>query len=184
VATQAVDLALGLLNDSDSGVVRSAAWVLAQLPDTRGCDALIGLRASPDVGIRLAVASGLLLSDFGPEAINALIELGADPDDEVRNWATFSLGQAESESGPVDSAMIRDALRARLQDPFEDARAEAIWGLAVRRDPEGLRLLLDRLSAETWWAGDECAAATILGLNGAAIEVATLCSGIRALLAG
>ena len=43
--------------------------------------------------------------------------------------------------------------------------AEAIWGLALRRDPEALRLLLDRLDAEEWVAGDEIAAATILGVS-------------------
>ena len=69
------------------------------------------------------------------------------------------------EIGALDSPEIRDALKKRLADTFPDARDEALWGLARRKDPSALQALLDRLNSETWIAGDEMAAADLLGLN-------------------
>jgi glutathione S-transferase len=43
-------------------------------------------------------------------------------------------------------------------------RNEAVWGLAMRKDRSGLRILLERLDSEEWIAGDEMAAAELLGL--------------------
>ncbi len=45
---------------------------------------------------------------------------------------------------------------------YKNMRDEAVWGLAQRRDRQGLRMLIDRLSAEHWIAGDEYAAAHTL----------------------
>jgi len=64
----------------------------------------------------------------------------------------------------VDQPLIRAALTQRLADNYEEARSEAIWGLARRKDQQGLSMLIDRLSAEEWMAGDEMAAAEALNL--------------------
>jgi HEAT repeat protein len=77
-----------------------------------------------------------------PHAIEALIALSADLDGETRDWATFGLGsQLEDE----DTEAIRDALAARLDDPDGDTSGEALLGLAGRRDPRALPVLLARL---------------------------------------
>lgn len=78
-------------------------------------------------------------------------------------------------------AGIRAALRERLADPYEPARSEAVWGLAQRKNPDGLRLLLERLEAETWQSGDEMAAAEILNV-GYDTPVEKVCDGLRALI--
>jgi len=75
-----------------------------------------------------------------------------DTDDDVRDWATFGLGVSTG-----DSPQIREAFRRSLNDTFLDVRQEAIWGLARRKDPEGLLLLLEQLEAHVWAAGDEWA---------------------------
>jgi hypothetical protein len=92
--------------------------------------------------------------------------------------ATFALGQSVA----VDSPEIRGALRSRLRDFYADARGEAIWGLALRKDRLGLTLLLERLESENWLAGDEMAAADTLGLPHDA-PVPVFCDGLRKLLA-
>lgn len=93
--------------------------------------------ADPDASVRLAVAGSLPLLPPGEEMDNAsvhtLITLSADLDPHVRDWATFALG---TQCG-LDSAPIRLALRARLDDSGDDGAAtsgEAAVGLAKRGD--------------------------------------------------
>jgi HEAT repeat protein len=65
----------------------------------------------------------------------------------------------------IDSPDIRAAFRNRLEDSYEDARREAIWGLARRNDPLGVKLLLNHLDSEEWWDGDKDTAQELLGLE-------------------
>ena len=101
-----------------------------------------------------------------------------DADGEVRDWATFGLGT----QCKADSPEIREALRKRTEDPYEDARSEAIWSLALRRDQLGLQVLLNRLEAESWVQGDEYAAAEILQIP-CDTPIEELRAGLRELLA-
>jgi len=175
---ECVALALAHLSDPDALVVHSAAWALAHRnEDERAITALIELRHNTDPGVRLAAATGMAGSER-PDAIRTLIELMDDSDDEVRNWATFGLG---TQCMPQDSDAIRDALRKRLNDSLIDARNEAVWGLALRRDPEGLQLLLESLETEEGPAGDEMVAAEILDLP-LDTPVDELRAGLRKLL--
>ena len=80
-----------------------------------------------------------------------------------------------------DSPEIRTALNKRLQDPYEDARREAIWGLARRKDILGLKLLLGHLESESWWGSDEYTAKEVLNLAGNT-PVEDLRLGLRRLL--
>jgi HEAT repeat protein len=127
-----VSIAIRHLNDEDPLVVHSAAWGLAHLRDDRAISALLEMSRNPDSGVRKAVALGLAGCER-PDAIQTLINLMEDDDGEVRDWATFGLG----ELCDADSPEIREALRKRTEDPYEDARQEAIWGLARRRDRSG-----------------------------------------------
>ncbi len=72
----------------------------------------------------------------------ALRELSTDPDDDVRDWATFGLGPSEA----TDVATV-EALFARTDDPHYDTRCEAILGLAMRHDPRA-RALVERELAQ------------------------------------
>jgi HEAT repeat protein len=79
------------------------------------------------------VAEGLgsaMADQVVPIGVDALIRLCDDPDPNVRDWATFSLGQLGT-----DTSAIRDALWARTDDPDDDTRAEALVALAQRKDP-------------------------------------------------
>lgn len=183
--SECVSLAIESLPDDDEDVASSAAWALAHLRDDRAVTHLIGIRASPNPDARHAVAYGMHGEDR-PDAITTLIELIDDTDDDVRDWATFGLGTADSETesgqfAPVDSSEIRQALRNRLDDPFEYVRQEALWGLALRRDPESLKRLLERLESDTYVRGDETTAEEILNVFRSG-EVEDLIRGLRDLL--
>jgi HEAT repeat protein len=171
-----VSIAIRNLSDEDPLVVHSAAWALAHLRDDRAISALLEMSRYPDSGVRHAVAFGLAGSER-PDALQTLINLMEDADNEVRDWATFGLG----EQCKADSPEIRDALRKRTKDPYEDARSEAIWGLARRRDPVWLQALLDRLEADCWIQGDEIAAADILHVR-SDTPIEALRTGLRELL--
>lgn len=107
------------------------------------------LKNHPHEDVRFGVVMGLMCQEDGL-AITTLIELSADPDIDVRNWATFSLGsQIES-----DSPDIRKALWERLShersdiasnDDCADVYGEALVGLARRKDPNILNVLCEEL---------------------------------------
>lgn len=82
----------------------------------------------------------------------------------------------------TDSPEIRAAFRRRLDDSYEEARREAIWGLALRNDALGVKLLLKHLESEEWWNGDKDAAEELLGLQ-PDTSVEELRDGLRRLLA-
>ncbi len=181
-----VAIALARFHEDNPLVARSAAWALAHLQGDAAISALIDARKCSDAQVRLAIAFGMAGNE-GLDAIQTLIELTGDDDGEVRNWATFGLANAGAEQGPpvrlgaVDSPAIRDALRKRLTDSLREVRDEAIWGLALRRDPVALRLLVDRLSSKEWVAGDETAAAEVLGVD-YETPLDTLRAGLRNLM--
>lgn len=182
---ESVSIAITHLHDSNADVVSSAAWALSHLGTEAGARALIGLRKHPDPDVRQAVAC---CSELGnsPEGVPILIGLMEDENEVVRDWATFALGNGYFLAGGVwhypDSPEIRAALYRRVGDTYEEASREAIWGLAKRKDPLGLKLLLGYLESEHWWSGDEDAAQEILGVK-LDTPVEELCHGLRRLLA-
>jgi HEAT repeat protein len=97
----------------------------------------------PDPEVRWAVAFALNRSQE-PEATALLIELSADPDAEVRDWATFGLGTQRVD----DSPELREALFARLTDEHRDTRCEALLGLARRGDERVVGPLQAELEAD------------------------------------
>lgn len=100
--------------------------------------AVLALAGHESADVRWAVAVQLpwLADDVpGPGLLSAAIDLTADPDTDVRDWACFALGQAWRE---VDTAEVREALVARLDDIDVDTRHEALAGLAFRQDLRAL----------------------------------------------
>jgi HEAT repeat protein len=158
-----VTIAIDALDDPIQSVRASAAYALGHLKGDRAITALISMKNAPSAAIRHAVAAGLGGSNRD-DAVAALIELTRDPDEGVRDWTAFGLGSQAHAVGR-DSDEIRDGLRAMLNDSFEEARVEAIWGLAEREDPEGLLLLLRRLESDDVWNGDVQTARDILGVR-------------------
>jgi hypothetical protein len=176
---EALEFVIAGTRDADETVVEAATWALARLEGDRSKGALIQFKNHSNAEIRYNVAVGLN-GGYAPGAIPVLLELMEDPDDKVREWATFALGMKPV----IDTSEIREALRKRLSDPCEDVRLEAIWALALREDQQGLKLLLDRLEADSWLGRDEDAASDILGLRSSQDPTnEQLCDGLRALLA-
>jgi HEAT repeat protein len=141
-----VTLLLDLLTDHRATVLAAAATGFGHLKDSRAATPLAVLRNHPSRRVRFGVTFGLI-SFEEPVAIEALIELSHDPDRHVRDWATFGLGtMIES-----DTPEIRAALVERLDDTDGDTAAEAMAGLAHRKDPRATEPVLKALTAE--WVG-------------------------------
>lgn len=119
----------------------SAIQALGHIGDSRAVPLLVRHSTHPEAEIRFAVAcaSGSFAND--PALVVVLLELMRDPDEDVRDWATFALGSL----GAMDSPEIRDAFAERLNDSSADVVEEALAGLAQRRDQRALPLLLERL---------------------------------------
>jgi len=136
-------LAKMLAAETDPEVIQSIAEAFGHLEDPRCIALLTPFKSHPTPVVRLGVVHGLSGQDH-PAAIEALIELSADEDGETRSWATFSLATFTE----VDTSDIREALVVRLSDPREDARGEALVGLARRKDPRVLDVLLKELTSK------------------------------------
>jgi len=129
---ESVAVLIPLLKDPDAKVVVNAAMALGRRADPSAVPHLIALENHEDPDVRWALAYSLdSTADDNEAAIAALIRLTKDPDDEVRDWALFSLG---SQHG-TDTPAIREALFEGLGDSGAEARGEALVGLANRGDP-------------------------------------------------
>lgn len=124
----------------DPAVLADVCVALGHLRDPRAIPALYDLRAHPESSVRFGVVFGLSGHD-SQQAIDGLIELSADADEDVRDWATFGLGQLTEANTPA----IRAALHARIDDPCDAVRGEAIEGLAKRGDRSVVPVLVREL---------------------------------------
>jgi HEAT repeat protein len=151
---------LDACTDDRTDVLCSAVSALGHLYDTRGREGILRHAAHPSQEVRLAVAQGLPSVAADPadaEVVAVLVSLSADPDSDVRDWATFGLGSQLT----VDAPAVRDALAARLADDDRDTAGEARVGLALRKDARSLPHLLAALDDDP---GDfEVEAAAALG---------------------
>ena len=120
---------LPLLKDEMLTVVCDAIVAPQHIDRERAASHIIPFAKHADDNIRHAVAFGLGAVDT-PEAQKALLMLMTDRDPDVRNWATFGIGQQSD----VDTDQTRAALAVALSDDDEEVRYEGIIGLGRRRD--------------------------------------------------
>jgi HEAT repeat protein len=131
-----------LADETDEDVLRSTCIALGHLGDTAAIPSLARLKTHGSVPVRHAVASNLgMLCGDDPLAIDTLIEMMSDPDELVRDWATFGVGSQTD----ADSPAIRAALFARVSDVDEVTRGEALVGLALRKDRRIIEPLIKEL---------------------------------------
>jgi hypothetical protein len=133
-------------SETDQGVLEVLAYALGHLHIE---DRVVYLKRachSPSAATRKAAAYSLGGLD-DDDAIELLVELSADSDDDVRNWATFGIGTLTDRDTPG----IRQSLYERLSDTHDEARHEAIFGLARRRDERVLDALTAALTASDVW---------------------------------
>jgi HEAT repeat protein len=144
-ASPAADVRLDLLpGENEPEVLASITTACGHLRDPRCVPLLHGLRDHQDERVRFGVVFGLLGID-DDLAVQTLIELTVDGDAHVRDWATFGLGTQIDRDDPK----LRSALVARLDDPDDETRSEAIRGLAVRGDARAIPQLLTDLQCDT-----------------------------------
>jgi HEAT repeat protein len=134
-------------------VVHAALSALGHLDDPRALDTFVGCKGHSDPAVRLAVAANLpsaMGRDEDPRGVAALIQLSDDPEEEVRDWATMSLGVRLD----ADTAEVRDTLARRLDDPAGDVAGEAMVGLARRGDPRAFDAIMAALASDGIETGD------------------------------
>jgi HEAT repeat protein len=128
-------------------VIRIALHGVGLTGLAEGIPPVLRFAAHADAGVRLDATHALYSCAGEPPsraAIEALIVLSADPDEHVRDWATFGVGSQID----VDDGDVRAALVDRLSDTFLDAREEAAVGLARRRDPRAFETVRELLEAD------------------------------------
>ncbi len=137
-------LLLAGLRDAHDEVVRAAVSGLGHRPHPAALADLLRLSTHRHAQLRYNVAISLGgYSD--PGAIEALLRLASDTDDDVRDWATFELGTIHE---TVDTPAIRDILWKNLHDHHPDVQGEALVGLANRGDARAVDHLIQHLDIE------------------------------------
>jgi methionyl-tRNA formyltransferase len=127
--------------ERDPAVLAVIAVAFGHLGEPWGLDRLLSLRGHPVAAVRDGVVAALG-GRADPRALAALIALSRDEDEQVRDWATFALGTL----APADTAELRDALAARLDDTDPETRIEAVYGLALRGDARAVESALALLA--------------------------------------
>jgi HEAT repeat protein len=136
-------LARLLETETAPDTLQAIGVAFGHLNDPRCIGLLVPMKNHPCNLVRWGVVHGIAGHD-DPRAIQTLRELSSDEDEEIRDWATFALGSLID----TDTDEIREALWARVNDSFADVRAEALTGLARRKDPRARDFLLRELAAE------------------------------------
>ena len=154
---ESLPLLFARLDDPAEDVIAAAGFALGHRRDPRAIPRLIRLKDHTNPDIRFGVVCGISGHD-NEAAVEVLIALCADPDRDVRNWATFGLGTQID----LDTTQIRDALFARVFGEDPEIREEALLGLAKRGDNRVLEPLRQELAGE--FHGEWCLeAAELLG---------------------
>jgi HEAT repeat protein len=99
-----------LQRERDLQPLNSAISALGHLEDARAIPLIAGFENHPAAEIRFSVACALGSFPNDALSVETLLRLMEDAEDDVRDWATFSVGVL----GDEDSAEIRDALYRKL----------------------------------------------------------------------
>ncbi len=130
--------------EKDESLLEAICYGFGHLRATAGIEQLARLKNHQSSQIRVAVVNGLMCQT-NQLAIKTLVEMTADTDAAVRNWATFALGSMVD----INAPSVNDALLHRLEDPVDDIGEEALLGLARRRDGRILSHLQKKLSSNS-----------------------------------
>ena len=146
---ESVALLLKMLSvEDDNEVLPSIITAFGHNDNDEIPKALATFYKRPEPDVREAVAFALSSKYEDALTIEMLINLSMDEVRDVRDWAVFSFMYKNADTPP-----IREALWRRVQDEDFEIRAEAILGLARRKDPQIVDVLIRELSQEEdlWW---------------------------------
>lgn len=132
------------LTDNHAKVIEAAIYGLGHRKVIDALPLLLSFTTHKNVIFRQALSFALQQYN-SLEAIQALISLATDIDDETRNWATFALGSIHQE---IDTPQIREILWLNTQDSYQDVIDEALAGLVIRKDPKVYELIIKILQTE------------------------------------
>ncbi len=133
-----------LRQETEIQPLSSAIHALGHLNNPTAIPLLSSYRQHPVAEVRFALACALGSFANDPEAIQSLMALAGDTDEDVRDWAVFGLGNL----GDGDSVEIRNALVSRLNDSNKNVQEEAMVGLAKRKDTRVLPALIAALNQD------------------------------------
>lgn len=140
-----------IASESDEQALSSELHGLGHLGHEGSASILAPFATHASSEIRFAVACALGTFSNDSEAIPPLIGLADDKDDEIRDWSLFALGS----QGDADSHEIREVFVRHLEDPFPNAREEAIAGLAKRKDHRAALPLLRLMQSGSYFSHHE-----------------------------
>jgi len=126
------------LDDPRREVVLAAVSGMGHRPSPAALPRLLALAGDADGETRWHVTVALC-SYMEDDATQMLMTLARDPDEVVRDWATFGIGTQRK----TDNAAIRELLWTNLHDEDECVRGEALAGLAERKDERIIDVLLN-----------------------------------------
>jgi hypothetical protein len=143
---ESINVIRTFVNNRDEDILCATIYGLAHL-HANNINQLVGRYSThKNPEIRFAVAFALA-RDQSNAAINKLIELTKDKDPDVRDWATFGLGNI----GEKDTPVIREALFQRVGDRDKDTHYEAIIGLAKRKDARIIGVIQKEIESKQPW---------------------------------
>ncbi|NRD57722.1 HEAT repeat domain-containing protein [Corallococcus exiguus] len=130
--------------EKDASVLQEMGHTLGYIEDARAVPALRPLKDHPDARVREGVVRGLMPHPGDSTALQTLMELSRDGDTSVRKEVLSGLAlKGEDE---VDTPELRDAFLERLSEEDSGIRADALVGLAKRKDPRALEPLRRELA--------------------------------------
>lgn len=142
-----------LETESDPDVLESLVYAVYHMRGRckSAVDSLFLLKSHEVAFVRQAVATALF-SFPSLEVGEVLAELAFDKEEDVQNWAAFSLSELsdwdDETPVPFDSASIREALFHCAKSMNSETRSHGTLGLAVRKDIRAFDLLVKELSED------------------------------------
>lgn len=126
-----------LARERHPDVIAAIGFANTDLADPRMAALLLPFKGHAEAAVREAVVHCLSTCPSS-EAVAALLAMTRDCAVDVRGWATFwlanHLGGSGDEDDLTDGPEVRKALWERTKDASPDVRADAVLGLAQRRD--------------------------------------------------
>ena len=147
--------------ETDERALESELHGLGHLGQNGAVSVLVPYATHSSEDVRFAVACSLGSFSNDPMAVETLMILSEDPDDDIRNWALFALASHSD----ADSPVLRELFVRHLSDPNSDVQEEAIAGLAKRQDPRAAVPLLRLMESGSFYSHHQYDFAALVGEN-------------------